>query len=145
MEIRPVNNKTNFKAYTSNDIYRLEQKIDQLNNQLDDGSLHDFYKDLPKSRRLPMPLGVPPYAMAGMPAPMYGMPPMGPMGPMGMPPGGPMGMPPMGPMGGPMGMPPVGGYYSPATPLPPMAMNPITLPPSRLSGQPPMDTFSPKK
>lgn len=136
MEIRPVQNQTAFKAYTNNDIYRLEQKIDQLQAQLDDGSLHDFYKDLPKSRRLPMPLGVPPYAMAGMPAPSYAM------GPMGMPP---MGMPPMGPMG-PIGMPPVGGYHSPGTPLSPMAMNPITLPPpSRLSGQPPMDTFNPRK
>ena len=140
MEIRPVQNQTAFKAYTSNDIYRLEQKIDQLQAQLDDGSLHDFYKDLPKSRRLPMPLGVPPYAMAGMPAPSYAM------GPMGMPPMGPMGMGPMGPMGGPIGLPPIGGYYSPATPLPPMAMNPITLPPpSRLSGQPPMDTYTSRR
>ena len=135
MNIRPVQNQTSFKAYTSNDIYRLEQKIDQLQAQLDDGSLHDFYKDLPKSRRLPMPLGVPPYAMAGMPAPSYTM------GPMGMPP---MGMPPMGPMG-PIGMPPVGAYHSPGTPLSPMAMNPITLPPSRLSGQPPVDMYSSRK
>ena len=49
MNIRPVQNQTSFKAYTNNDIYRLEQKIDQLQAQLDDGSLQDFYKDLPKS------------------------------------------------------------------------------------------------
>ena len=139
MEIKPIRSNTTFKAYTSTDIYRLEQKIDQLNAQLDDGGLHDFYNDLPKTHRLPMPLGVPPYAMAGMPAPSYAM------GPMGMPP---MGMPPMGPMGpmGPIGIPPANGYHSPGTPLSPMAMNPITLPqPNRLSGQPPVDMYSPRR
>lgn len=143
MEIKPIRSNTTFKAYTNNDIYRLEQKIDQLNAQLDDGSLHDFYKDLPKVRRLPMPLGVPPYVMAGMPAPSYSMPPMG--GPMGM---LPMGMPPIGPMGGPMG--PYGyggpmGTYAPTAPMGPYTLPPIGMPPSRLAGQPPMDTFNSRK
>lgn len=136
MEIRPSYNKTSFKAYTSNDIYRLEQKIDQLNAQLDDGSLHDFYKDLPKTQRLPMPLGVPPYVMAGMPAPSYAMPPMG-MGPMGGPFGGPMNIQ-MG-YGGPMGT------YAPTAPMGPYTLPPIGMPPNRLSGQPPIDTYGPRK
>ncbi len=132
MNIRPVQNNPQFKAYSSIDAYRLEQKIDQLRAQLDkDGDLNSFYKDLPKSRRLPMPLGVPPYVMAGMPAPMYGMHPMGMPGPMGIP-----GMMPGGPMGS---------LYPPTGPMPPIAANPITLPPSRLSGQLPMDTFGPRK
>ncbi len=141
MNIKPVQNNPQFKAYSSIDAYRLEQKIDQLRAQLDkDGDLNSFYKDLPKSRRLPMPLGVPPYAMAGTPAPMYGMPPMGPMGMQG----GPMGMPGMMP-GMPGGFGPMGNMYSPTSPMPPIAANPITLPPNRFPGQLPTDTFGPRK
>ena len=138
MEIKPVQQATHFKAFSNLDMYRLEQKIDQLRSQLDkDGDLNSFYKDLPKERRIPMPLGVPPYVMAGMPAPML-TPPM-PLS--GMPPMGLYGMPPMGPMG-PMGMPPMG---PPPFGMPPMGPPPTDRISSRLSGQPPMDIFAPKR
>lgn len=124
MEIQRISFKSN---YTSDDLYRLEKKLDNLQASMDRNDLNSFYKDLPKTNRMPMPLGVPPYAMGGM----MGMP-MGPMGPMGMP-GmrGPMGSifapPPGGMLGAPMGMPPMGA------------------PGSRLSGQPCQDMFCPRK
>lgn len=128
MEIRPVSNM-NFRSLTSDDLYRLEQKLDSLQSSMDRNDLNSFYKSLPQERRMPMPIGVPPYAMGGM----MGMP----MGPMGMPPRGPMGMPGMMP-GMPMGMPP-GGMY------PPMGIPPVGTPGSRLSGQPCHDIFCPRK
>ena len=131
MQITPIQNQQKFKAYSSIDMYRLEQKIDQLRSQLDsNGDLNSFYKDLPKTRQMPMPLGVPPYVMAGMPAPsitpprpLPGLPPVGMIGMYGMPP---IGMPPIGTMGfPPIGTPPLGGAIG-----------------ARLSGQPPFDTYS---
>lgn len=127
MEIRAVNNSMAFKSYTSDDLYRLEKKLDSLQSSMDRNDLNSFYKSLPKERRMPMPLGVPPYAMGGM----MGMP-MGPMGPMGMP-----------GMRGPMAefYPPPGGMYG----MPPMGMPPMGAPMPRIGGQPPMDTFCPRR
>lgn len=126
MEIRPINPAMSFKSYTSDDLYRLEKKLDSLQTYMDRNDLNSFYKSLPKERRMPMPIGVPPYAMNGM----MGMP-FGPMGPMGRPP---FGMPPIGMM-------PPGGMYG----MPPMGMPPIGSPMSRISGQPPRDTFGPRR
>ncbi len=125
MEIRPVNNLS-FKNYTSDDLYRLEQKLDSLQSSMDRNDLNSFYKSLPRERRMPMPIGVPAYAMGGM---------------MGMPPMGPMGRPPMGMMG-PMGMMPPGGMYG--MPVG-MGMPPVGMPMPRIGGQPPMDTFVPRR
>lgn len=126
MEIKRINNTMTFKSLTNDDLYRLEQKIDSLQSSMNRNDLNSFYKDLPKSNRMPMPIGVPPYAMGSG---MYGMP-WGPMGryPMGMP-----GMIPPGMMG-PMGM----GRY-------PMSM-PGSMPPgacshSSISGQPCRDVY----
>ena len=132
MEIRPVANMS-FKNITSDDLYRLEQKIDSLQASMNGNDLNSFYRDLPKTNRMPMPLGVPPYAMGGM-----GMP-MPPMGPMGMPPIGPMSRPGMMPMPGCIGMPPMGGMYAPPMGMPPLQPNNPTCP--RLSGQPCTDIF----
>lgn len=124
MEIQRINNTMNFKSnYTSDDLYRLEKKLDSLQASMDRNDLNSFYKSLPKERRMPMPLGVPPYAM-GMP--------MGPMGPMGMP-----GM--SGPMGG--ILPPPAGMYG----MPPRGMTPMGAPMPRIGCQPPMDTFAPRR
>ncbi|MCM1009261.1 MAG: hypothetical protein NC390_00085 [Fusobacterium sp.] len=127
MEIQRINNTMSFKSYTSDDLYRLEKKLDSLQSSMDRNDLNSFYKSLPKERRMPMPLGVPPYAIGGM---------------MGMPPMGPMGRPPMGMMG-PMGMmPPAGGMYG--MPMG-MGMPPMGAPMPRIGGQPPMDTFGPRR
>lgn len=124
MEIQRMNNTMSFRSnYTSDDLYRLEQKLDSLQARLNRNDLNSFYQDLPKERQLPMPLGVPPYAMNGM---------------MGMP-FGPMGMPPRAPMGMPMGMPPGGMYGAP------MGMPPMGAPGSRLPGQPCQDIFCPRR
>lgn len=128
MEVQRISFKSN---YTSDDLYRLEKKLDNLQTSMDRNDLNSFYKDLPKERRMPMPLGVPPYAMGGM----MGMP-MGPMGPMGMP-----GM--RGPMGGFMPPPPGGMFGAPMGM--PGAMPPMGLPGSRLPGQPCQDVFCPRK
>lgn len=118
MEIQRINNAMSFKNYTSDDLYRLEKKLDSLQASLDRNDLNSFYEDLPKSRRMPIPTGVPAYAMGGM----YGMPPMpGMMPPMPM--GGMYGM----PMGMPGGRPPINQYSS------------------RISGQPCNDIFCPNK
>ncbi len=129
MEIQRINNTKSFKSYTSDDLYRLEKKLDSLQSSMDRNDLNSFYKSLPKERRMPMPIGVPPYAMSGM----YGMP-MGPMGPMGRP----MGM--MGPMGGMFPPPPMGGIYGM-----PMGMPPMGAPMPRIGTQPPTDTFGPRR
>lgn len=126
MQIRPVNPSMSFKSYTSDDLYRLEQKLDSLQSSMDRNDLNSFYKSLPKQRRMPMPIGVPPYAMGGM----MGMP-FGPMGPMGRPPYGML----------PIGMMPPGGMYG----MPPMGMPPMGSPMSRIGGQPPRDTFGPRR
>lgn len=138
MEIQRINHSPNFKNnYTSEDLYRLEQKLDGLQAELNRNDLDSFYKDLPKERRLPMPLGVPPYAMNGMMG--VGVGPNG----MGM-------MPPMGGM-----MPPRAGMYGsqmwnagmmpPPQPTGAIYSAPTGMPPSNLSGQPPRDTFCPRK
>lgn len=133
MKIQSISNTMSFKSnYTSDDLYRLEQKLDSLQASMDRNDLNSFYKDLPKERRMPMPLGVPPYAMGGM----MGMP----FGPMGMPPRGPMGMPGMIP-GMPMGMPP-GGMYGAPMEMP--GGMPRTAG-SRLSGQPCQDIYCPRR
>lgn len=125
--------------YTSDDLYRLEQKLDSLQAELNRNDLSTFYRELPKQRSLPMPTGVPPYAMNGMMGVGMGtngmMPPIGGMyGSMGAPMGMPMGLP-----GAPM-MPPAGGMC--AGPMsPPMGMPPAGAPNSRLSGQPLQDTY----
>ena len=129
MEIRSVSNMS-FKNITSDDLYRLEQKIDNLQASMNSNDLNSFYRDLPKTNRMPMPLGVPPYAMGGM-----GMPPMGHLG---MPPMGPMGRPGM--MPGCTGMPPIGGMYCPPMGMPPLPpQNNSNCP--RLLGQPCTDIF----
>lgn len=121
----------NFKSITSDDLYRLEQKIDNLQSSMNRNDLNTFYKDLPKSNRLPMPIGVPAYATSGM----MGMP----MGAMGMP--GRMPMPGMMPgMMSPMGMPPMGGMYGAPMGMPgAMPQGAVGCP--RLSGQPCQDIF----
>lgn len=134
MEIKSIKNTMNFKSnYTSDDLYRLEQKLDSLQAKLDRDDLDSFYRDIQKSRPLPMPIGVPPYAMNGMMG-MYGMPPM---------PGRMPGMP-GGYYGSTIGtyglVPPPGGMYGP----PPMGMPPVGNSP-RLSGQPCKDVFCPRK
>jgi len=122
----------NFRSITSDDLYRLEQKIDSLQSSMNRNDLNSFYDDLPKERRMPMPLGVPPYAMGGI----YGMP----WGPMGIP--GRMPMPGMMPPGmfGPMGMPPMGGMHGGPMGVP-GSMPPSACSHSRLSGQPCNDVF----
>ena len=130
MEIKSIHNTMNFKSnYTSDDLYRLEQKLDSLQAKLDRDDLDSYYRDIQKARPLPMPTGVPPYAMNGMMG-MYGMPPMGGM------PGGYYGS-----TIGTYGLvPPPGGIYGP----PPMGMPPAGST-SRLSGQPCKDIFYPRK
>lgn len=116
-----------FKSYTSDDLYRLEKKLDSLQSSMDRNDLNSFYKSLPQERRMPIPIGVPPCAMSGM----YGMP-MGPMGPMGMP-----GM--RGPMGNGM-YPQPGGMYGM-----PMGMPPIGSQMPRYGNMPPIDTLTPRR
>ena len=137
MQIKSIHNTMNFKSnYTSDDLYRLEQKLDSLQAKLDRDDLDSYYRDIQKARPLPMPTGVPPYAMNGMMG-MYGMPPMG------MPPGR-MPWMPGGYYGSTIGtyglVPPPGGIYGP----PPMGMPPAGST-SRLSGQPCKDIFCPRK
>ncbi len=146
MEINRINNTLSFKSYTKDDLYRLEQKLDSLQYALNPNDLNSFAKGIEKQRRIPMPLGIPPYAMHGMPAPM-GMPGMPPYGPMGM--YGSMGMPGM--MGMPPrygSMPPMGGMYPPSSMYGPtmgMPPSPHRNCGSNLSGQPCQDIFCPKR
>ncbi len=146
MEIKSINNTMSFKNYTRDDLYRLEQKLDSLQYALNPNDLNSFAKGIEKQRRLPMPLGVPPYSMNGMMG--MGMPP-GPMGMYGMPPG-PMGMPGMIP--GRYGMyPPSGGMYPPSSMygpsmgLPPSAAHQYCSPGPRMAGQPCQDIFCTRK